>query len=934
MFDQDPSLECTEEDHLIDWSDSCSMPRRILHEHYMDSNANEENKKLGTAEPDHRHTNMRRSDETRKCCGSENQMDMPELVCRRCYKMSHTAMPSSLPSSRTNNCNMKQKRKNVNPPPEWYKSGSNDTYVRLSTGSSKGTTKNKRSTTTSKLTPAYTVIQMQPIGGNQGTMAKPYVINVQSRTTTAKHETVTQDTFATWKGNYKKRLRVFGQGLFGKLRHPIHKKPSSTTCSDTLSTCTTKISTPKSSEEKLLITKTTKEDRSKVSTQLGIVAYIPKGLGTELQQEHAFHTITGMQAVTAILYIPKSVTIETTTWVTSEGGSNPSPKTTTTATTVTTEETVTAAAMLQLAEELKKKCSFPDHDNLKKYCFFPRPTENPNNFMQSKAKQSHLRTGYEGPWRSGRNDRDKLRPSPISLLGQLAHSGDELRAKINKTEGSMIRRTIHYGTEYAQEYCRCTSLHGLQYLGEENRHWSERICWLLVIIVSIAGCTLMIVAQWNKWESSPVIVTFAESSTPTWKIPFPAVTICSEVKFMYVNYTDLYGRHHRENLTKEEQQNLEYASLICDDFRNVGINNFTDNGVLDYIQGIAPQVDDVFKWCKWRAQDKECHRVFTPIITDNGVCFSFNGLSTELFTENVVQKNLTSGQPAKLWSLEKGYTVTTEIEEAFPHHSPGSGFLGGLQIAVDEAMDYSEESKCGAPPIAGFKMMLHNPAVFPQMNQEHFRVPADRVVVVGVHATIMEAKDELRSYSPKIRKCYFEDERDLLLFSVYTQENCEFECFTNYTLHTCGCVAYYMPRTPDTPICGPGRKTCTTAATGSYQFATNHHEECHCLPACTEINYNVELSHSGYTWNEIDRAHKKWGRIFVFLKDMQITSSRRSELFGPTDFLANCGGLLGLFLGFSILSLVEIIYFITARLFNNIWTSRKSSQTFVGERKK
>lgn len=41
---------------------------------------------------------------------------------------------------------------------------------------------------------------------------------------------------------------------------------------------------------------------------------------------------------------------------------------------------------------------------------------------------------------------------------------------------------------------------------------------------------------------------------------------------------------------------------------------------------------------------------------------------------------------------------------------------------------------------------------------------------------------------------------------------------------------------------------------------------------------------------------------------------QRSEVYGYTDFLANCGGLLGLFLGFSILSIVEIIYFLTLRL--------------------
>lgn len=44
-------------------------------------------------------------------------------------------------------------------------------------------------------------------------------------------------------------------------------------------------------------------------------------------------------------------------------------------------------------------------------------------------------------------------------------------------------------------------------------------------------------------------------------------------------------------------------------------------------------------------------------------------------------------------------------------------------------------------------------------------------------------------------------------------------------------------------------------------------------------------------------------------------TSKRSELYGPTDFLANCGGLLGLFMGVSLLSIVEIVYYLTIRLF-------------------
>lgn len=55
-------------------------------------------------------------------------------------------------------------------------------------------------------------------------------------------------------------------------------------------------------------------------------------------------------------------------------------------------------------------------------------------------------------------------------------------------------------------------------------------------------------------------------------------------------------------------------------------------------------------------------------------------------------------------------------------------------------------------------------------------------------------------------------------------------------------------------------------------------------------------------------------RLSIFFKEHQFITSKRSELYGPTDFLANCGGLLGLFMGVSCLSIVEVIYYFTLRL--------------------
>lgn len=55
-------------------------------------------------------------------------------------------------------------------------------------------------------------------------------------------------------------------------------------------------------------------------------------------------------------------------------------------------------------------------------------------------------------------------------------------------------------------------------------------------------------------------------------------------------------------------------------------------------------------------------------------------------------------------------------------------------------------------------------------------------------------------------------------------------------------------------------------------------------------------------------------RLKIFFKTGEFITLKRSELYGPTDFFASCGGLLGLFMGVSLLSIVEVIYYATLRL--------------------
>jgi amiloride-sensitive sodium channel len=55
--------------------------------------------------------------------------------------------------------------------------------------------------------------------------------------------------------------------------------------------------------------------------------------------------------------------------------------------------------------------------------------------------------------------------------------------------------------------------------------------------------------------------------------------------------------------------------------------------------------------------------------------------------------------------------------------------------------------------------------------------------------------------------------------------------------------------------------------------------------------------------------------VVIYFKDIQFVTPIRSEVYGVMDFIADLGGLFGLFMGFSLLSFVELIYYCTVRPF-------------------
>ncbi|CRL02058.1 CLUMA_CG015123, isoform A, partial [Clunio marinus] len=94
---------------------------------------------------------------------------------------------------------------------------------------------------------------------------------------------------------------------------------------------------------------------------------------------------------------------------------------------------------------------------------------------------------------------------------------------------------------------------------------------------------------------------------------------------------------------------------------------------------------------------------------------------------------------------------------------------------------------------------------------------------------------------------------------------------------------------------------------------------CQCLSECNALEYDVELVKT----RKISLGKTNSTAIMkVFFKENQFVPLKRFQLYGTIDFLANCGGLLGLFVGVSVLSLIEILYYFILRL-TCIWNNSR-----------
>ncbi|KAF5270641.1 hypothetical protein FQA39_LY01379 [Lamprigera yunnana] len=376
-----------------------------------------------------------------------------------------------------------------------------------------------------------------------------------------------------------------------------------------------------------------------------------------------------------------------------------------------------------------------------------------------------------------------------TISTQSLHKSSQRKSSIHATmavNGKIQNSNLSY---YFTEYCDNSTIHGLKFLGERQRSWIEKIWWIFFVSLSLYLCTTLILSTYNKWMTSPVIVSFATSETPISEVPFPAVTICPLMK------TDLNKFNFNEvssvNYTSGEAANLTHLSLICprilELFPDIQDMEYVNGDAIDFLIDILPDFDASIRDCKFCGDD--CHlstrNIFTPVLTSNAICYSFNVLDWLDVFRNGTDLNYYNGleiehQLRSTWNTEDGYLGDSQM---YPRRTATTGTNGGLELTLTQLIQDASYN-CGNT-LKGFKIMIHHPGEMARFHQHYFWLPLDQLVSVSVKPNMITTHENLRDYKPKHRWCYFQDEISLKYFKIYNQQNCVLECVTNFTLPNC-----------------------------------------------------------------------------------------------------------------------------------------------------
>ncbi|XP_047991524.1 sodium channel protein Nach-like [Leguminivora glycinivorella] len=424
-----------------------------------------------------------------------------------------------------------------------------------------------------------------------------------------------------------------------------------------------------------------------------------------------------------------------------------------------------------------------------------------------------------------------------------------------------------------------------------------------MLIFALFCCGQFSLLLWSRFLEIPIRMTIKNGQALTEKLPLPSITFCSE-KPVDKWYEEFLGEVNiPPKFTKEEVLDAmrlgvgELTPLYVEHQQplNVTLMDILDNVLAynhvttrDFVSRVSVPCEVLLSRCELRGKIVPCSDLFERV---NGQCCRFYD-DPETFVS--------------------------------------SGDLFSNNLKVQTTMDYGD-----------IYVMIHRPLSEPLIEQSSFMMANGYYVMFYIQPLSIEKSEEVHEMEEEAGVCVHPDEQDLRFFDSYDYFNCAMEWIINASMAVCGCAATYT-RAPDEYTCNFTGMNCLRkySTLNKMVYGLPIHERLSHLAASKGIEMQTcpeVCTYTHYSWNFKPRVLVPDHDCTGFLSGVDPNNSfvahftyenqfyKIQEFVLITDWItliSNLGGVYGIFLGCSMLTLVELVFYLWTRVVRKMCTNR------------
>ncbi|NWS18087.1 ASIC1 protein, partial [Pachyramphus minor] len=461
-----------------------------------------------------------------------------------------------------------------------------------------------------------------------------------------------------------------------------------------------------------------------------------------------------------------------------------------------------------------------------------------------------------------------------------------------------------------QAFASSSTLHGLSHIFSYERLSLKRVVWALCFLGSLALLALVCTNRIQYYFLYPHVTKLDEVAAT--RLTFPAVTFCNlnEFRFSRVTKNDLYhagellallnNRYEIPDIQTADEKQLEILQDKAN-FRNFKPKPFN---MLEFYDRAGHDIREMLLSCFFRGE--QCTpEDFKVVFTRYGKCYTFN-----------------AGQEGKPRLITmKGGT--------------GNGLEIMLDIQQDEYLPvWGETDETSFE--AGIKVQIHSQDEPPLIDQLGFGVAPG-------FQTFVSCQEQRLIYLPPPWGDCKAVAGDLEFYDTYSITACRIDCETRYLVENCNCRMVHMPGEPparnsppssahlvqshlenplcvsagDAPYCTPEQyKECADPALDFLVEKDN--EYCICEMPCNMTRYGKELSmvkipskaSAKYLAKKYNKSEQYIGEnilvLDIFFEALNYETIEQKKAYEVAGLLGDIGGQMGLFIGASILTVLEL----------------------------